>query len=774
MRRIHLTCLILLQFISVILFANSDLVPYNESAPLIDHLNSINKEWNQQKDVPTDLLTIPIKFNTDEERIQLHLQLVESILNKRSSDHLTIQQFANRKSNLKSLVEYWNEGQFPINTRHADRQPYFIDDFGTACAVGHLLLTSGSEQLAHHISSVQNYAFIHEMNYPKLNQWASENGFTKDELAWIQPAYSETICYYTDEFASVPQYSDAVQPLSQQEIKTMAEIPGHGILFGGSFLQYDADNDIQTAAIFGYNNNIHVSYSNSIQGTVYDIEYYDGRVYVAGDFVLAGTNFHNIAYWNDTDWVGIQTGDMGGIVKDMVVYDCQLYVGGDFTSVDGNSIANLVTWNGTTWSTTPQDCIGQNAAQVLQVNGAVNTFEVYHDQLAIGGDFTQVVGSPNTVEGLIFWDELVVEFLPPHGSISSVNQLESYETVLLIGEDSLCAYRDGQWYYPGDIVQQDEFNFGHPLLYEINEWEIPRIVGIHDILYDPATASSDVELFEFNNLIISAENRVHAINSKQFNITDTYVTATNYTLITDGVVSAMGVFDTFAGPVLVGNFSNIDITEASIPLHRCGEVSYEADKIFTLNRFILLPIELAEFTVKSTDNKTAQLAWTTLTENNSDYYEIERRTDNEDFMRVGTVAAAGESLEEINYIYEDDISKTSGDYAYYRLKMVDKDGSYEYSDIRSLRLETRDSGISIAPNPTSNYVELSLQMAVGGDVNVRIYDMQGRQLSEYQWTHESNSIARERIEVSHLQAGLYLVEVVSPDERKTLKLDVLK
>ncbi len=773
MRCIHLICLISFQLISNALFANNDIVPYYEEAPLINHLNSINKQWNNQKDIPADLFTIPMKFNTDDERIQLHLKLVESILGERTCNHLTIQQFINRKKNLKSLTTYWQEGQFPINTRHLHRQPYFIDDYGTACAVGHLLLTSGEERLAYHISDVQNYAYIHEMNYPELDEWAVENGFTEDELAWIQPAYDERICYYTDEFANVPQYSDAVQPLSQQEIKTMAEIPGHGILFGGSFLQYDSDNDTQTAAIFGYHNNSHVSYGNSIQGTVYDIEYYNGRIYVAGDFVLAGTNFYNIAYWNDTDWVGIQTGDMGGIIKDMVVYDCQLYVGGDFTSVDGNNIANLITWNGATWATTSQDCTGQTTQQ-LQVNGAVNTFEVYHEKLAIGGDFTQVIGHSTPVEGLIFWDNLSVEFLSTHGSMSSVNNLETYESVLVVGHDNLCVYRDGQWYYPGDWVYQGEFDFGSPFDWEVNEWQIPQITGINDIFYDPAIDFSDHDLFEFNNLIISANNQVYAINSKQFAIIPTHYTSTNYTLTTDGVVSTIGVFDAFAGPVFAGNFNNIDISGSLVSPSRCVVLSYEANKLFTLDRFVLLPIELAEFTVKSDDNKTAQLAWTSLTENNSSHYEIERRTDNEDFAYVGAVAAAGESLEEINYTYEDDISKVSGNYVYYRLKMVDKDGSYEYSEVRSLKLETIDTGISIAPNPAVDVVELSMKMERGGDVNVHIYDMQGRQLCAYQWTYNDDTIVRERLDVGHLAAGLYLVEVVSPHERKTMKLDVLR
>jgi len=109
--------------------------------------------------------------------------------------------------------------------------------------------------------------------------------------------------------------------------------------------------------------------------------------------------------------------------------------------------------------------------------------------------------------------------------------------------------------------------------------------------------------------------------------------------------------------------------------------------------------------------------------------------DDGDFARVNTVAAAGESQEEIDYAYEDDISNISGNYVYYRLKMVEK---------------------------------------IGGDVNVHIYDMQGRQIKSYQWAYSDNSIVRERIDVSYLDTGLYLVEVVSRNERKIMKLDILR
>ncbi len=745
--------LLIILFISFSVFGNGEPVSYDTEAPLMDHLISINKEWTKQKDIPTHLMTIPMKFNTDEERIQLHLQLVEKTLKARQADHLTVQQFINRQKNLESLMAYWKENKFPINTRHSHRQPYFIDDFGTACAVGHLLLTSGGEDLAHHISDVQNYAYIHEMNYPKLYEWASKNGFTEDELAWIQPGYAGATCYSPVD-VPVPEYSAANQPLNQQEIKVMMTLPDESMmLVGGSFLHFDSAMGIQTASIFGYDGSDYISFGDAIQGTVYDIEYYDGRIYVAGDFVLSGTNFYNIAYWNGTTWIGVQTGNMNGIIRDIASYECQLYVGGDFTMVNANAVYNLAIWDGTVWSMTPQNCAEQNAVQTLQVNASVNTFEVYNDKLAIGGAFTQANNTP--VEGLIFLDDIDIEFPPAHGSMTSVDHLESYETALMVGGDSLYAYRWNKWYYPSDTIYQYEL-----LSSLIGRWQIPEIGRTNTIFYRPAP--EDVFYTDdnyINHLVISADDNIWGINGIQAAVSYGDV---DYHFTVNGSVSSVTRFDdiTYHG----GNF-NI-VTALSNPFERDDcDSGFASNKIYGLQRVFLLPIELANFTVKSNNNQTAHLKWTSMTEKNSLHYEVQRKTDNQDFTRIGIVNAAGESLQEINYTFEDDISTLTGGHVYYRLKMVDKDGSFEYSDIRSLKLRDTDSTISIYPNPAQDAIAISMDTPSAGNLTINIYNLQGQQINSYQRTYD-DMMSNPQINVSHLQSGMYIIEIISPNEQR--------
>ncbi len=89
-------------------------------------------------------------------------------------------------------------GSFPINTFHEKRTTYFIDIYGTAGAVGQLIIESGYRDFSTRISEEYNYDFIHQLNskYPDLKVWALDHGFTLDELAWIQPAYQicDTAC----------------------------------------------------------------------------------------------------------------------------------------------------------------------------------------------------------------------------------------------------------------------------------------------------------------------------------------------------------------------------------------------------------------------------------------------------------------------------------------------------------------------------------------------------------------------------------------------------
>ena len=165
-----------------------------ESATILfEQLTELNKHWNQHEDlksvIATKLETVDLEINNHEDLVQLHLSLVEEELRAQPTIHLTKSQQENRAIGLDILEKYWETKEFPKNLYHQALTPYFIDDFNTACAVGHVLRESGGTALAQKIATEYNYAFIADMNEPELKTWADKMGFTVAELEWIQPTY---------------------------------------------------------------------------------------------------------------------------------------------------------------------------------------------------------------------------------------------------------------------------------------------------------------------------------------------------------------------------------------------------------------------------------------------------------------------------------------------------------------------------------------------------------------------------------------------------------
>jgi Synergist-CTERM protein sorting domain-containing protein len=73
-----------------------------------------------------------------------------------------------------------------------DRHPRFVDDDGSHCAVGYLVAVD-SPELALEVARVADDAWLPEIVSPALDAWAAHHGFTRDELAWVQPTYDVTL-----------------------------------------------------------------------------------------------------------------------------------------------------------------------------------------------------------------------------------------------------------------------------------------------------------------------------------------------------------------------------------------------------------------------------------------------------------------------------------------------------------------------------------------------------------------------------------------------------
>jgi len=145
-----------------------------------------------------------------------------------------------------------------------------------------------------------------------------------------------------------------------------------------------------------------------------------------------------------------------------------------------------------------------------------------------------------------------------------------------------------------------------------------------------------------------------------------------------------------------------------------------------------LPIKLSDFSVSKAGERTARLLWHTEREQNSDFFGIERSEDGATWEAVGTVKAAGFSAGRLAYEYFDTQFpnvRSKDELYYYRLRMTDLDGTYEYSEIRAIDFRSmNDVGdVRVFPNPASNQVHIDLSSwDAGENVRLRLADGNGR------------------------------------------------
>lgn len=101
----------------------------------------------------------------------------------------------NRALLLDELALYRRRGRFPINREARAQVPVFVDEFGTRCAVGHLMEVSGHGELVRHIARTRNNARVRELaTLAEVRAWLAAAGLSTEEAARIQPTY----CYLSD------------------------------------------------------------------------------------------------------------------------------------------------------------------------------------------------------------------------------------------------------------------------------------------------------------------------------------------------------------------------------------------------------------------------------------------------------------------------------------------------------------------------------------------------------------------------------------------------
>jgi len=185
------------------------------------------------------------------------------------------------------------------------------------------------------------------------------------------------------------------------------------------------------------------------------------------------------------------------------------------------------------------------------------------------------------------------------------------------------------------------------------------------------------------------------------------------------------------------------------------------------NILLPLPVRLRDFTAVRNSQGGVNLKWTTDLEQNTSHFNIERSVDGISFSSIGTVRSAGNSTSLRNYSFIDDGLFTSE--LFYRLKMVDLDGRFEYSPTKKIRFNNRGLKFTLLPNPGVGPVRLLIEGQARGSLELTLTDQAGRMLIREKG-EKTRQAFQWQPDLSGLASGLYFIRITGNEVNQTLKL----
>ena len=202
---------------------------------------------------------------------------------------------------------------------------------------------------------------------------------------------------------------------------------------------------------------------------------------------------------------------------------------------------------------------------------------------------------------------------------------------------------------------------------------------------------------------------------------------------------------------------SIDPKKIETPMVFTDEVFFTIDGIRVASTWAnsVLPVKFTSFNA-TINNKQTNLTWTTASEINNKGFEIERSLDGVNFETIGFVKGNANSNRVNKYSFIDANHAS----AFYRLKQIDFDGKFDYSNIISV--QGNDLLIDITPNPFNNVIEINSN---GHLVNVEVLDITGKIVIT-----ETINGSKTTLNTASLNNGVYFVRINNGESVITKRL----
>ena len=274
------------------------------------------------------------------------------------------------------------------------------------------------------------------------------------------------------------------------------------------------------------------------------------------------------------------------------------------------------------------------------------------------------------------------------------------------------------------------------------------------------------------------------ITGKWINVVGTFDGA-NAKIYLNGIMK--GILP-LTGTILPGQIAMLGKSgTAGIPAYLKGNIDYvaafdkalsDAEILDMYNNYkvpadYIIPVELTSFSAVASKDKI-NLFWETATETNNQGYEVQRSSDKINFVAIGYVSGAGTSTEKHSYTFSD--NNNTWNKVYYRLKQINLDGSFWYSQVvEAVGVVPTEFGLSQNyPNPFNPVTTIEYQLPVTAKASLKLYDMLGSEIATLVNEVKEAGYYKYSFNGSELASGTYFLRMQANDFVQTKKLTLMK